>query len=272
MWPVFAASTLALAVLCFFLLHRLRASQSDRRALQQRIQELSRKKTDFVANVSHELKTPLTSIQGFAETLKHGALQDPQRASEFLDKILDHAKRLDRLIYDILELSRLEATDQHLEIREIDLDGFFKDLRDLFALKIDQKKQTLVIDNEIKSLRADPHLLEQAFSNLIANAHRYCPEGAVIELRSRQNIFEGKKVFCFEVVDNGPGISAEDLPRIFERFYRADKSRNRAFGGTGLGLAIVKHIVLSHGGRVHAMNNSTGGMCFQMIFPADGER
>jgi len=235
--------------------------------LKMQVLELSRKRTDFVANVSHELKTPLTSIQGFAETLKNGALEDSEKATQFLDKILDHTERLDRLIHDILDLSRLEATDEHLSTEQIPMDEFLKSLRELFALRLEQKSQSLVIDNEVKELRADRHLLEQAFSNLIANAHRYCHEGAIIEVRGYYHPEAGGSVAIFEVIDNGPGISASDLPRIFERFYRADKSRNRAFGGTGLGLAIVKHIVMSHGGRVAAFNNTQGGMRFQMTFP-----
>jgi len=257
------------ALLALFFFKQSKKMEAELMHLKMQVLELSRKRTDFVANVSHELKTPLTSIQGFAETLKNGALRDPDKAKQFLDKILDHTERLDRLIHDILDLSRLEATDQHLALEQIPMDDFLRGLRELFVLRLEQKSQSLVIENEVKELRADRHLLEQAFSNLISNAHRYCPEGAIIEVKGFHQSGSGNQDCVFEVVDNGPGISASDLPRIFERFYRADKSRNRAFGGTGLGLAIVKHIVMSHGGSVAAFNNVNGGMRFQMTFPED---
>jgi len=264
------ALVLVLALSVFFAVifyKRTKQMESELGLLKMKILELSRKRTDFVANVSHELKTPLTSIQGFAETLKNGALQDSQKANQFLDKILDHTQRLDRLIHDILDLSRLEATDQHLAFEEIPMNEFLRGIRDFFILRLEEKSQSLVIDNEVEELKADRHLLEQAFSNLIANAHRYCPEGAIIEVKGFYDQEGGERLAIFEVIDNGPGISASDLPRIFERFYRADKSRNRAFGGTGLGLAIVKHITMSHGGGVAASNNANGGMRFQMRFP-----
>ncbi len=258
-----------LIAICLVLFLRVQAARAEIASLRVQVQELSRKRTDFVANVSHELKTPLTSIQGFAETLRNGAIKDPQKSVEFLDKILEHTNRLDRLTHDILELSRLEASDQHLSFETIALPEFLKALKEDFQIRLDQKNQSLVIDNEVNEIVADRHLLEQAFSNLVSNAIRYCPEGALIEIVGRRQNIDGKPYVVFEVIDNGPGLAAEDLPRIFERFYRADKSRNRAFGGTGLGLAIVKHIVLSHGGKVAAENKATGGMRFRMSFPEE---
>ena len=231
------------------------------------IGELNRKRTDFVANLSHELKTPLTSIKGYTETLRDGAIRDPKRAQEFLRKIELNTERLDLLIYDILDLSRLEAVDTHLNYEEIEIDELLKSLRDQFSLRLEKKKQTLSIDNKIKKLRADRQLLEQALSNLIGNAHRYCPEAAAIEFHGKLQNLEGQSYAQFDILDNGPGIPEKDLPRIFERFYRADKSRNRAFGGTGLDLAIVKHILLSHRGKLSAQNLETGGMKFSLLFP-----
>lgn len=229
---------------------------------------LKRHRTDFIANLSHELKTPLTSIMGYTETLRDGAIRDPENARQFLKKIEDNVQRLDWLIHDILELSRLEVTDEHLKIEHIELPKLLESIKEQFTHRLAQKSQVLNIHNEIESLRADPQLLEQALSNLISNAHRYCQEGAIIEVRAK-NLTQGSKLFHqFEVLDNGPGILEADLSRIFERFYRADKSRNRAYGGTGLGLAIVKHVVLSHGGSVKAKNRDSGGMVFTLLFPA----
>lgn len=233
----------------------------------EEILALNRKRTDFVANVSHELKTPLTSIKGYTETLRDGALRDPLQADKFLQKIEENSERLDRLVHDILDLSKLEATDTHLNYGDIDVETFLIGLRDQFQFRLEQKRQTLNIKNSVKILKADRHLVEQAFTNLISNAHRYCQEGAFIEISSKTININSKSWHRFEIADNGPGIPKEDLSRIFERFYRADKSRNRAFGGTGLGLAIVKHVVLSHHGSVEAKINLDEGMTFSMYFP-----
>lgn len=256
-----------LAVLALVLVRELSRVRQEIKKLKKELQELSRKRTDFVANLSHELKTPLTSIQGFAETLMNGAIHEPERAAQFLQKILYHTNRLDRLIHDILELSRLEATDQHLSIEEISLDDFFNEIREAFQIQLDQKRQSLVVENQVAMLKADRHLLEQALSNLISNANRYCQEGALFEIKVVKVEKEGRSWVQMDILDNGPGILAEELPRIFERFYTADKSRNRAFGGTGLGLAIVKHIILSHGGYLSAENLPTGGMRFRITLP-----
>lgn len=234
---------------------------------QSRVELMNLKRTDFVANVSHELKTPLTSIKGYTETLRSGAVKDIEKADIFLKKIEDNVERLDLLIHDILDLSRLEASDTHLKLETIKLEEFFQNLRDQFALRLEQKKQTLVIETGVLHLLADRHLLEQAFNNLVGNANRYCQEGACITIKGGSVELDGRAWNQFLVSDNGPGIPEEDLPRIFERFYRADKSRNRAFGGTGLGLAIVKHIILSHQGRIFAENLAPKGICFRLLFP-----
>lgn len=231
------------------------------------VQILKKQRTDFVANVSHELKTPLTSIRGYTETLRDGAIEDPSRAKEFLRRIHDNTKRLDLLIHDILDLSRLEATDTHLSLEEISLESFFEDLRNNFAIRFDEKKQALRLDIAIDSLVADRHLIEQAFSNLVSNANRYCPNGSIIEVRAREVNEDSQSWYRFDVIDNGPGIESKDLERIFERFYRAEKSRSRALGGTGLGLAIVKHVILSHGGKVKVANLPQGGLCFSLYIP-----
>lgn len=253
---------LAVSLFAFFRLRRKLMQMS------QQVQILKRQRTDFISNLSHELKTPLTSIKGYTETLRDGAVQDLEKASSFLKKIEDNVERLDLLTHDILDLSRLEATDEHLQIASFDVDMLFKSLKEQFTHPLELKSQLLTLKNEIQTMTADRQLVEQALSNLILNAHRYCPEGARIEVRAKNSTHAGKTFHMLDVVDNGPGISESDLPRIFERFYRAEKSRDRASGGTGLGLAIVKHIVLSHGGLVRAKNQDSGGMIFSLLFPA----
>lgn len=234
-----------------------------RKRLQREVDALRRQRTEFIANVSHELKTPLTSIQGYTETLKDGALNDPDQAALFLEKIEANAERLAALTQDILGLSRLEAIDTPLKIEEIKMESFLQNIKDQFNFKLDQKRQVLEVQNEVPSVRADRKLLGQALCNLVENANRYCPEGARIQIQ----VVSWQKWIRFDVIDNGPGVSEEDLPRVFERFYRADKSRTRVLGGTGLGLAIVKHTMISHGGRVTAQNEPEGGMRFSLFLP-----
>ncbi|PIR22571.1 MAG: hypothetical protein COV44_07160 [Deltaproteobacteria bacterium CG11_big_fil_rev_8_21_14_0_20_45_16] len=236
------------------------------------LQELINKRTDFVANVSHELKTPLTSIRGYTETLRAGAYRDLEKAASFLEKIEDNVQRLDALIHDILDLSQLEATDAFLHFEDIEMDRLFHHFKEQFRFRLEAKNQTLSMDSSVKLLRADKNLVEQAVSNLIGNANRYCPEGSQIQIKCAPIHLEQKDWIRIDVIDNGPGIVETDLTRIFERFYRADKSRNRAFGGTGLGLAIVKHIMLSHKGKALASNNADRGMHFSLLFPASPGR
>lgn len=228
---------------------------------------LRRYGTDFVANVSHELKTPLTSIQGYTETLKSMVEKDPAKAKEFLNRIEENSKRLSELINDLLDLSKIESPEIELEISEFSVGEVLKEIEQDFASKLESRRQVLVLKAESQNLRADRRLFEQAIMNLVENAHRYTQEGSIIEIDSRQ-IFEGGRLLLeISVSDNGPGIPAEDLPRIFERFYRADKSRNRERGGTGLGLAIVKHIMLSHQGIARVDHSSDKGTKFALLFP-----
>jgi two-component system phosphate regulon sensor histidine kinase PhoR len=239
------------------------------RQLYREIDSLKMRGAEFVANVSHELKTPLTSIKGFAETLKSGAVQDPQRAIEFLSRIENNAERLSLLINDILDLSKIESPNVHLDHECFnpaeELDDLIKD----FGVKLHSRGQQLSISNKVDSLVADRRLFDQVIRNLVENAHRYCGDGARIDISSERVIEQGETYNRFTVSDNGPGISAEDLPRIFERFYRTDKSRNRLLGGTGLGLAIVKHIMMSHGGFVRVASEPFKGSSFSIYFPLE---
>lgn len=264
---MFALLWLVAAVACVLLFLQYQRIQKELSVKNHEIEQLKRRGSEFVANVSHELKTPLTSIQGYTETLKSGAIADPVKAKEFLDRIDDNAKRLSRLINDILDLSRIESPNLYLEKETILLPDFFDEIKGHYILKLSERKQTLVVTVPPLELKADRRIVEQAIHNLIDNAHRYCPEGSLIELSAQRHYEDGVEQIMISVADNGPGISAEDLPRLFERFYRADKSRNRLLGGTGLGLAIVKHIMLSHGGSVRVASSREAGTRFDLLFP-----
>lgn len=254
--------------LCVILLWISRRSLlKDLRVKENEIATLKRQGSEFVANVSHELKTPLTSIKGFTETLKSALLNDPTRAPDFLTRIEENTERLSFLINDILELSRIEQPNFYLEKASFQISLLLDEIRDRFAFRMNEKRQILAVLCEVDEIKADRWLVDQCLSNLIENAHRYCGESAVVQIRV-SSVTEGGRAFVqFEVSDNGPGINSEDLPRIFERFYRADKSRNRASGGTGLGLAIAKHIMMSHEGTIRVESVPGQGARFLLLFP-----
>jgi two-component system, OmpR family, phosphate regulon sensor histidine kinase PhoR len=223
---------------------------------------------DFVANVSHELRTPLTAIRGYIE-----ALQDEPSQSEstrkFLEIIGRHGARMERLVTDLLRLARLDARQETLDLARCDMRQIFQAVVADLAPAIDAKRQHIAIDvaPDACETMADPVKLHDVVRNLVENAVNYSPEGAELRLAAGRD--DG--TFQFTVADSGPGIPAGDLTRVFERFYRVDKSRSRP-GGTGLGLAIVKHLVELHGGRVIAANRPEGGAVFTVTFPAPADR
>ena len=212
-----------------------------------RIRQLENTRREFVANVSHELRTPLSLIRGYVETLRDGAITDPDLSARFLETIERNSNRLTNLIEDLLTISRLESGQITLQLRAIPLRSFTSALLAELQTRAHERGTTIV--NEIPedlAGRADPDRLEQVFVNLIENAVKYGrPKGRV---RVTGRAVNGHVELC--VADDGPGIPAEARERVFERFYRIDKARSRDAGGTGLGLAIVKHIVQSHGGKV----------------------
>lgn len=222
--------------------------------LQQQIEDLKtmdKIKTEFVANVSHELKTPLTSIKGFVETLEDGALEDKSHARRFLSIIGRHADRLGTIVDDLLSLSAMEDNSTGLAICKELFD--FRDLVDEVVLgfnrSLNYKNQQLNLELETEDnymLLADRMRIEQVLANLLSNAIRYSGESSQITVRVQSSV---KKITCI-VSDDGPGIAKEHHERIFERFYTVDKARSKEVGGTGLGLAIVKHIVLAHRGKI----------------------
>lgn len=221
---------------------------------------------DFVANASHELRTPVAVIKGYAETLLDGGLQDTERSRQFVQIIASHAERLTNLINDILTLSKLESKETALETHPFDVCGLIRKAGLLMGEHARQQGITLVIDCPEQGLpktAADHGRLEQVLLNLLDNAIKYTPSGGTVTLSAEQR---GEQV-ALVVSDTGVGIPAKDLPRIFERFYRVDEGRSREQGGTGLGLAIVKHIVQLHGGEIQVTSEAGRGSRFTVLLP-----
>lgn len=219
---------------------------------------------DFVANVSHELKTPLTSISGYAETLL-AEPADPATTRRFLETILSNARRMQRLVDDQLDLSRIESGHWQPRRGAVDTAGI---VREAWAACADRAtargiRFEVAIAPEAQSVHADPDALRQILVNLFDNAVRYSPDGSRVRLGAVA-VDGGVEL---SVADSGPGIPGDHLPRIFERFYRADSSRSREEGGTGLGLAIVKHLVDAHGGRVRAVSTVGTGTTLIVWLP-----
>jgi two-component system phosphate regulon sensor histidine kinase PhoR len=228
------------------------------------IRRLERVRREFVANVSHELKTPLTSIQGLVETLLSGAVDDAAHNRRFLAMMQEDAQRLGRLIDDLLELSHIESKAQPLRWATVELAPFVARLLDGFDGAARQRRVALEpsIPRGLQ-VRADPDRLRQVLVNLIDNAIKYNREGGAVRIAAAPD----GDMARVEVTDTGIGIPEADLPRIFERFYRVDKARSRELGGTGLGLAIVKHIVESHGGQVTVASRLQRGSTFSFTVP-----
>ncbi len=212
------------------------------------LRRLERVRHDFVANVSHEFKTPLTAIQGFAETLLSGALEDPRNNRRFLEIIRDHAARLAVLTDDLLKLARIEAGKLEVQFGPVQLADVIERCAETSQLKANRKRITLEIDVPagLPAVRGDASLLRDVVQNLLDNAVQYTPEGG----RVRISAAAGPREAVVTVADTGIGIPLADQERIFERFYRVDAARSREAGGTGLGLSIAKHIVEAHGGRL----------------------
>jgi len=229
------------------------------------LRRLERVRRDFVANVSHEFKTPLTAIQGFAETLLGGALDDLENRNRFVEIIREHAQRLARLTDDLLKLSRIEAGRLELETRPIRVEGIVNGCVETARLNAEARGLRIVVNlpDEMPAIRGDGAQLGEVLQNLLDNALQYTPAGGQIELKARSN---GHDVI-FTVTDTGIGIPESDLERIFERFYRVDAARSREAGGTGLGLAIARHIVDAHGGRIWVESAIGQGSRFHFSIP-----
>jgi two-component system phosphate regulon sensor histidine kinase PhoR len=219
---------------------------------------------DFVANVSHELRTPLTAIRGYVEALADQP--PPEEARRFIEIIARHSMRMERLVRDLLRLARLDAGQETLERVDCNIAALVGGVSHDLESSIEARGQQidLRLAEDATSVPGDAAKLHDVLRNLVENASNYSPEGGVIEISSRR---DGSAIEII-VADRGPGIPAGDLPRIFERFYRVDRSRTRDPGGTGLGLSIVRHLVELHEGTVSAANREGGGAVITIRLPA----
>ena len=221
---------------------------------------------DFVANVSHELRTPLTAIRGYVEALLD-APPEPEQARRFLEIVARHSERMERLVRDLLRLARLDAGQELLERAPSALASIVSGVERDLDTQLSTKRQRLAVKiaSNAGTIHADPAKLHDVLRNLVENASNYAPDDSTIDVEGRRE-HDG---IAITVADRGPGIPESDLPRIFERFYRVDRSRTRDPGGTGLGLSIVRHLVELHGGRVSAANRPGGGAVITLLLPAD---
>ena len=237
------------------------------------LERLERIRKDFVINVSHELRTPLASIQGYTETLLNGALAEPDNSVRFLNIIRQNAERLTNLTGDLLTLSRIELKLRNFQPAPYDVNQLVQDCVDSLKPLADRKAIRVLIDQapDGTEVFGDAEAIHQTLSNLLDNAIKYSPDGGTIWVSAKPLAPEpGQPAFVeISVRDSGMGIPKEDLPRLFERFYRVDKARSREMGGTGLGLAIVKHLVRALGGEVRVTSELGKGATFAFTVPTE---
>ena len=233
------------------------------------LRRLERLRQDFVANVSHELKTPLAAIKAYTETLLDSALHDEEVNVRFLHRIEEQAERLNQLILDLLRLARLESGQSVFDHQPLDVAEVLESCVEAHRERAEAKELTFnldlgAIDGSIRVI-ADEEAFQQVFDNLIDNAIKYTPSGGWIRILGELDPIDD--MVAVTVADSGIGIPRDDLPRVFERFYRVDKARSRELGGTGLGLAIVKHVVSSIGGQVTVESRPGEGTRFRVQLP-----
>jgi two-component system, OmpR family, phosphate regulon sensor histidine kinase PhoR len=235
------------------------------------LRKLERIRRDFVANVSHEFRTPLTAIQGFTETLLAGAMDDPNNRLRFLGIILEHSRRLARLTEDLLKLSQMDADRLELEVRRVSVPALVESCYETARHRAAEKELALSLDlpPTVPDISGDARRLQEILQNLLDNAIQYTLPGGKIVLSVRTRSDE----VIFTVSDTGIGIPEADQPRIFERFYRVDAARSREAGGTGLGLAIARHLIEVHGGHIWVESELNVGSKFHFSVPVfDAER
>ncbi len=233
------------------------------------LERLERIRKDFVINVSHELRTPLASIQGYSETLLDGALDDPGHNRRFVQIIRQNAERLTRLTADLLTLSRVELKTQRFNFASYYVNTLLDNARDSMKPMADKQSITLAMAyaDEKAEVFCDSEAMHQILTNLIDNALKYTPPGGTVTIGARPAASTEQEYVEVWVSDTGVGIPSEDLPRLFERFYRVDKARSRELGGTGLGLAIVKHLTRAMGGDVRVESALEKGSTFYFTVP-----
>ncbi len=232
-----------------------------------RIRRLETVRRDFISNISHELRTPLASLKALAETLQSGALEDPPAARRFLARMETEVDALSQMVSELLELARIESGQAPLRLQPVPAEALLRRAAERLRVQAERKGLTLTVEaaEGVPPALADAPRLEQVLVNLLHNAIKFTPAGGRITLNAQAA--EGRVVFS--VQDTGIGIPREDLPRIFERFYKSDRARSG--GGTGLGLAIAKHIVEAHGGKIRAESVEGEGSTFRFEIPGGGE-
>ena len=226
-----------------------------------------RMRVDFVANASHELRTPLASLLGYIETLSDEAGEDPATRNRFLKIMFDEARRMQRLIEDLISLSRIEAEKYRAPDQSVDLADLIEEVRDELSAGDGKRAADIMVDaSAVPPVRGDRAQLSQLLHNIVGNAMKYGREGSPVSIRlnsARDGMIQ------LSVADEGEGIAPEHIPRLTERFYRVDSGRSRAMGGTGLGLAIVKHVVERHRGRLDIASAVGKGTTLTILLPAD---
>lgn len=222
------------------------------------MRRLERVRSEFIGNVSHELRTPIFSVQGYLETLLDGAVDDPAVSRQFLEKAYSNALRLNTLLSDLIDISRIESGELRLSFRYFDMAELMRDVVHTLELRAEQRNVSVIVDPQTPdsiTVYGDKERLTQVLTNLIDNAIKYNVPGGTVTVGA---VPDGKNVRC-SITDTGIGIPEEHLSRIFERFYRVDKDRSRTVGGTGLGLAIVKHILEAHQAPVRVTSEAGKG-------------
>lgn len=223
---------------------------------------------DFVANASHELRTPLASLLGYVETLGEEAGDDPKTRARFLKVMYDEAKRMQRLVDDLMSLSRIEAEKYREPDQQVDMAELIEEVRSELAATADDRASDLCTEiRDAEPVRGDRAQLSQVLHNLVSNAMKYGREGTPVTIALRQ---DPDSMVEISVIDEGEGVAPQHIPRLTERFYRVDSGRSRAMGGTGLGLSIVKHIVERHRGRLHISSEPGTGTRVSILLPPYG--
>lgn len=263
---VFTLTILSLTLILEFILYRrLKSINTITKKEIKKLQAMEVFRREFLGDVSHELKTPIFAIEGFIETLLDGALEDPKVNRKFLEKTRKNAQRLSSLVQDILTISQLESGDLGMNMEDFSIYGSVEDVLDTLSYKLSNKGRNISYDIDVNGhedtlVYADPNRIDQVLRNLIDNAIKYGDPQGDIKIVIKD--YEDNKILV-QVIDNGPGISKKHLSRVFERFYRVDKSRSRERGGTGLGLAICKHFIEAHKELLWVESEKDEGSVFQ---------
>ena len=265
-WHLLLFSLAVMAVLAFLLFRYAR--RMDERISREQAEKENRMRRELTQNIAHELKTPVASILGYTETILDNPAISDDMSRQFIVRTHSQAQRLTALLQDISTLNKMDYAPDLLKMERVDVSALFADIVQETALAIDAWQMTLrnYLPQDI-IVQGNPSLIYSIFRNLVDNAVSYAGQGSVIEVSA----VEQPSHWRFTFKDNGIGIPAEHLPRIFERFYRIDKGRSRDMGGTGLGLAIVKNAVLLHGGNIAISNAEPSGLKFEFTLSKKGQ-